>query len=98
MQRFFEENNVHLRIEDGDLEIMKRNTVDYLTCSYYQSAVYKKGEALTSDTGGSMEKRCGFVFVDYDDNRQGTGKLYRKKSFDWYRNVIATRGASLFED
>jgi 6-phospho-beta-glucosidase len=45
-----------------------------------------------------MEKRYGFVFVDYDDNGQGSGKLYRKKSFGWYRNVIETRGASLFED
>jgi 6-phospho-beta-glucosidase len=199
MKRYFKENNVSLKIEDGDLDILKNNTVDYVTCSYYQSAVYKKGAAITSDTGGfkseakntyltatqwgwqidpkglrfvlnelyeryhlpifisengvgmiekldenntvkddyrreyirnhliavyeaiqdgvevfgytywgpfdivaasagSMEKRYGFVFVDYDDQGNGTGKLYRKQSFDWYKKVIETRGASLFEE
>ena len=199
MKRYFEENNVFLQIVDGDLEELKANTVDYITCSYYQSAVYRKGEVLTSDTGGfrsgvrnpslkvtqwgwqidpeglrfvlnelyeryglpifisengigmieklnadntvedtyrceyirdhlkavleaikdgvdvfgytywgpfdivaasagSMEKRYGFVYVDYDDNGGGSGKLYRKKSFDWYRRVIETRGKSLFKE
>ncbi|MCF0114524.1 MAG: glycoside hydrolase family 1 protein [Erysipelotrichaceae bacterium] len=52
MARYFRENNVHLVIEEGDLDIIKANTVDYITCSYYQSAVYKEGELITSDTGG----------------------------------------------
>lgn len=199
MKRYFEENNVSLKIEDGDLEILKNNTVDYITCSYYQSSVYKEGAALTSDTGGfrssaknpylkatewgwqidpkglrfvlnelyeryhlpifisengvgmietlneqntveddyrceyirnhllavyeaikdgvevfgytywgpfdivaastgAMSKRYGFVFVDIDDEGKGTGKLFRKQSFDWYKKVIETRGASLFEE
>jgi 6-phospho-beta-glucosidase len=45
-----------------------------------------------------MEKRYGFVFTDFDDHCQGTGNLYRKKSFAWYKKVIETRGASLTED
>ena len=199
MKRYFAENDVHLQIEDGDLELLKNNTVDYISCSYYQSAVYKEGEAITNDTGGfssrvknpyleatqwgwqidpvglrfvlnelyeryhlpifisengmgmvetlneqntvedpyrvnyvrqhllavyeaiqdgvevfgytywgpfdivaastcDMKKRYGFVYVDYDDEGHGTGKLYNKKSFDWYKAVIQSRGAKLFEE
>jgi len=50
---------------------------------------------LVSASTGEMAKRYGFIFVDkYDD---GTGDLSRKKkkSFDWYKNVIATNGDSL---
>jgi 6-phospho-beta-glucosidase len=53
---------------------------------------------IVAASAGSMEKRYGFVFVDYDDQGNGTGKLYRKQSFDWYKKVIETRGASLFEE
>ena len=199
MKRYFKENNVNLKIEDGDLELIKQYTVDYVTCSYYQSAVYKEGEQIISDTGGfsskvknpylkatpwgwqidptglrfvlnelyeryhlpilisengigmleeldqnntvidtyrneyvgnhlkacleaiedgvevmgytywgpfdiisastcEMKKRYGFVFVNYDDEGNGDGKLYKKLSFDWFKNVIETKGESLFED
>lgn len=199
MKRYFEENNVHIQMEDGDLDLLKNNTVDYISCSYYQSAVYKEGEAITNDTGGfqsrvknpylqatqwgwqidpnglrfvlnelyeryhlpifisengmgmietlneentvedpyrvayvkehlkavyealndgvevfgytywgpfdivaastcEMSKRYGFVYVDYDSDGNGTGELYNKKSFDWYREVIDTRGEKLFEE
>lgn len=50
---------------------------------------------LVSASTGEMAKRYGFIFVDkYDD---GTGDLSRKKkkSFYWYKNVIATNGNSL---
>lgn len=199
MKRYFEENNVHIQMEDGDLELLKNNTVDYISCSYYQSAVYKEGGAITNDTGGfssrvknpylqatqwgwqidptglrfvlnelyeryhlpifisengmgmietlnedntvedpyrvefvkehlkavyealndgvevfgytywgpfdivaastcEMSKRYGFVYVDYDSDGNGTGELYNKKSFDWYREVIDTRDEKLFEE
>lgn len=50
---------------------------------------------LVSASTGEMAKRYGFIYVDkYDD---GTGTLVRskKKSFDWYKKVIATNGADL---
>lgn len=199
MNRYFKENNVVIKMEDGDKEALEANTVDYVTCSYYQSSVYKEGEAITSDTGGfrtktknpyleatqwgwqidpqglrfvlnelyeryhlpifisengigmaekldenntvddpyrieyikahlksvyeaiedgvevfgytywgpfdivaastcGMEKRYGFVYVDTDEDGNVTGKLYRKKSFDWYKKVIETRGSIIVED
>ncbi len=50
---------------------------------------------LVSASTGEMSKRYGFIYVDKDD--QGTGTLARrkKKSFDWYKKVIASNGADL---
>ncbi len=50
---------------------------------------------LVSASTGEMKKRYGYVYVDYDDYGCGTGKRYRKKSFQWIKNVIATNGESL---
>ena len=50
---------------------------------------------LVSASTGEMAKRYGFIYVEkYDD---GTGDLSRKrkKSFDWYKKVIATNGDDL---
>lgn len=44
-----------------------------------------------------MKKRYGFIYVDQDDYGKGSKERFRKKSFDWYRNVIATDGASIWE-
>jgi len=42
-----------------------------------------------------MSKRYGFIYVDVDDYGQGTGNRYRKDSFYWYRDMIATNGAEI---
>ena len=42
-----------------------------------------------------MSKRYGFIHVDLDDEGQGTYRRTRKKSFHWYRRVIASNGADL---
>lgn len=44
---------------------------------------------------GQMSKRYGFIYVDLDDQGNGSKKRYRKKSFDWYRQVIASNGQQL---
>ena len=50
---------------------------------------------LVSASTGEMAKRYGFIYVDkYDD---GSGDLSRskKKSFNWYKQVIASNGENL---
>jgi 6-phospho-beta-glucosidase len=42
-----------------------------------------------------MKKRYGMIYVDMDDDGKGTKARSKKKSFDWYRKVIATNGADL---
>ncbi len=50
---------------------------------------------LVSAGTGEMSKRYGFIYVDLDDNGNGTLKRTKKKSFDWYKKVIATNGEDL---
>lgn len=48
---------------------------------------------LVSASSAEMSKRYGFIYVDRNDDGTGTFKRYKKKSFEWYKNVIATNGA-----
>ena len=50
---------------------------------------------LISNGTGEMEKRYGFIYVDRDNMGNGTCKRIKKKSFAWYKKVIATNGEYL---
>ncbi|MGX6971378.1 6-phospho-beta-glucosidase [Vagococcus bubulae] len=41
---------------------------------------------------GQMSKRYGFIYVDVDDWGKGTFKRSKKKSFTWYKELIASNG------
>ena len=196
-ERYFKENGIKLDIQEGDLEIIKEGTVDYIGFSYYMSRTEKKektneessagniiggvknpflkasdwgweidpeglrislnklydryqvplfivenglgakdtveadgsinddyridylrdhikamGEAiedgvnligytpwgcidLVSASTGEMSKRYGFIYVDRHDDGSGTLERSKKKSFYWYKDVIATNGEQL---
>ncbi|MGN8647256.1 glycoside hydrolase family 1 protein [Gracilibacillus sp. HCP3S3_G5_1] len=197
MTRYFKEHDIELDIKEGDLELIKEHTVDYIGFSYYMSRTEKKekrgkkqaegnilagvrnpflkasdwgweidptglrialnqlydryqvplfvvenglgakdvveedgsidddyridylrdhivamGEAiedgvdlmgytawgcidLVSASTGEMSKRYGFIYVDKDDEGNGTLERSRKKSFFWYQKVIKTNGKEL---
>ncbi|MCE0845663.1 6-phospho-beta-glucosidase [Buttiauxella sp. A2-C1_F] len=50
---------------------------------------------LVSASTGEMSKRYGFIYVDRDDQGNGTLARTRKKSFYWYKKVIASNGSDL---
>lgn len=50
---------------------------------------------LVSAGTGEMKKRYGFIYVDRDNEGNGTLARSKKKSFDWYKKVIATNGENL---
>ncbi|MGH1847456.1 6-phospho-beta-glucosidase [Enterococcus gilvus] len=50
---------------------------------------------LVSAGTGEMKKRYGFIYVDRDNEGKGTLKRSRKKSFEWYKQVIASNGENL---
>ena len=50
---------------------------------------------LVSASTAQLSKRYGFIYVDRNDDGTGSLTRYRKKSFGWYRDVIAGRGAAL---
>ena len=45
-----------------------------------------------------MEKRYGFIYVDKDNQGKGTLNRKPKKSFYWYKKVIASNGEDLSND
>lgn len=50
---------------------------------------------LVSAGTGQMSKRYGFIYVDRDDEGNGSLKRYKKDSFYWYKKVIASNGEDL---
>ena len=50
---------------------------------------------LVAASTGEMRKRYGFIYVDKDDEGNGTLARKPKKSFYWYQNVIKTNGEEL---
>mgnify|MGYP000713262694 CR=1 FL=1 len=50
---------------------------------------------LVSAGTGQMSKRYGFIYVDRDDEGNGSLNRRKKASFDWYKKVIASNGEDL---
>ncbi|GGP11748.1 glycoside hydrolase family 1 protein [Oceanobacillus neutriphilus] len=50
---------------------------------------------LVSCGDAQMTKRYGYVYVDADDEGNGSYNRYPKDSFYWYKDVIATNGADI---
>ena len=48
-----------------------------------------------SGSTSEMSKRYGFIYVDQDDDGNGTKNRYPKKSFYWYQKCIASNGEEL---
>ena len=47
---------------------------------------------IVSAATGEMKKRYGFIYVDKDNNGNGSLKRLKKKSFYWYKRVIESNG------
>lgn len=50
---------------------------------------------IVSASSGEMRKRYGFIYVDRDDEGNGSFRRIKKDSFEWYRKVIASDGKEL---
>ena len=48
-----------------------------------------------SFTTGQYSKRYGFIYVNKHDDGTGDMSRSRKKSFNWYKEVIASNGEKL---
>ena len=53
---------------------------------------------LVSAGTGEMKKRYGFIYVDRDNEGNGTLARSKKKSFNWYKKVIDSNGENLSND
>lgn len=50
---------------------------------------------IVSGNSCEMEKRYGLLYVDYDNEGKGSGKILPKDSFHWYAQVIKSNGEKL---
>ena len=50
---------------------------------------------LVSTGTGEMEKRYGFIYVDKNNQGEGTLERRKKDSFYWYKQVIESDGETL---
>ena len=53
-ERFFEENDIVIRKEAGDDEILKQGTVDFFTFSYYMSTCESADPKVNATAGGNL--------------------------------------------
>jgi len=97
--------------EKGNLTVNDQGHIDYYREHFKEmyNAIYEDGVELlgytswacidlVSESTKQMSKRYGFIYVDCDDEGNGTFKRYRKKSFYWYKDVIATNGACILNE
>jgi 6-phospho-beta-glucosidase len=50
---------------------------------------------MISASTNQISKRYGYIYVDQDNMGKGTKRRIKKKSFEWYKNVIASNGEQL---
>jgi len=82
--------------------------IDYLNCHFAEMAeAIQDGVELLGYTSwgpidlvsagtGEMKKRYGYIYVDRNNDGSGTLRRVKKKSFHWYKEVIANNGAQYF--
>nr|WP_035317557.1 6-phospho-beta-glucosidase [Clostridium sp. 12(A)] len=79
----------YLRQHICEMEKAIHNKVDL-----FGYTVWSALDIVSSGTG-EMKKRYGFIYVDKDDEGNGTMERFKKKSFYWYKKVIESNGGDL---
>lgn len=52
----FQRENIHIVMEQGDLQLLKSHTVDFISFSYYSSRVVTTDDSVTHETAGNIFK------------------------------------------
>ncbi|MBT2755544.1 glycoside hydrolase family 1 protein [Mesobacillus foraminis] len=65
--RFFKENDITLDIKEGDLELLKEGTVDFISLSYYMSRTEKKNKTPEEIGQGNLIGGVKNPFLDASD-------------------------------
>ena len=96
-----------IRGEDGEWTVLDDYRIDYLNQHLVQvGEAIKDGVEvmgytswacidLVSASTAQMSKRYGYIYVDRNDDGSGSLTPYKKKSFHWYKKVIASNGEYL---
>ena len=105
---FIVENGLGAKDELIDGKVDDQYRIDYFDAHFREmyNAIYEDGVDLmgytpwgcidcVSFTTGEMKKRYGFIYVDRDNEGNGTLERSKKDSYDWYKKVIASNGEEL---
>ncbi|HEJ7041390.1 TPA: family 1 glycosylhydrolase [Serratia liquefaciens] len=104
---FIVENGLGAKDTVVDGRIHDSYRIDYFRAHFEQmlAAIHEGVELIGYTSWGSidlisagtsqMSKRYGVIYVDQDDEGNGTLTRSRKDSFYWYQKVIATNGGDL---
>ena len=52
--RLWEENNIHVQMEEDDLDLIRQYRNEFLAFSYYRTTTHEKGQPYFGDTGGDV--------------------------------------------
>lgn len=100
-------NDVLVEGPDGEMTVLDDYRIDYLRAHLLQvSEAVKDGVDvfgytswgcidMVSASTAEMKKRYGYIYVDRNNDGSGSLNRYKKKSFNWYKEVIKTNGQSL---
>ena len=86
--------------DDERIEYLRRH-IEQVKLSVLEDGVNLLGYTpwgiidVVSFTTGEMKKRYGMIYVDRDNEGNGTMERSKKKSFEWFADVIRSRGAVL---
>ncbi|WP_418791159.1 glycoside hydrolase family 1 protein [Niallia taxi] len=106
---FITENGIGVREELNDNNTVEDDyRIDYLRNHINQVKLAMEegvevfgyltwGSTDLISSGGQFEKRYGFIYVNRGESDLRDLKRYKKKSFNWYKQVIATNGENLEE-
>ncbi|WP_269435817.1 glycoside hydrolase family 1 protein [Gracilibacillus suaedae] len=67
MTRYFKEHHIELDIKEGDLELIKEHTVDYIGFSYYMSRTEKKEKTDEEQADGNIMSGVRNPFLTASD-------------------------------
>ncbi len=96
-----------ITLESGEQTVIDDYRIEYLKAhlSEVKKAIQDGVEVMgytswgcidiVSASTAQLKKRYGYIYVDRNDDGTGSLKRYKKKSFNWYKEVIATNGENL---
>ena len=61
IRRFWQENDVEVKMEEGDIELIREFTNDFLSFSYYRTTTHECGQPFFGDTGGEVGTKNPFI-------------------------------------
>ncbi|GGP08450.1 glycoside hydrolase family 1 protein [Oceanobacillus neutriphilus] len=79
-------------VRDHLIELKKAIDIDGIPVMGY--TMWGPFDIISASTG-EMKKRYGFIYVDVDNDGNGTFERRKKDSFYWYKRVIASNGEVL---